>query len=102
MVLQKLGFTFNEPIRTGPGMERAILSVYTGDNISEAEAKRLWAKIADHKWYVSERLSRDVGFHVAAVDFIENFYERHVEMDVDDRFAKFLVTFAAGARSAVA
>lgn len=56
-------------------MERTMLRIYTGNDISENEARSLWTRIADHKWYVSERLSRDVGFHVAAVDYVENFYE---------------------------
>lgn len=58
-----------------PGMGRSLLQVYTGTSISENEAKALLRKIADHKWLVSEKLDRDVGFHVAAIDFVENFYE---------------------------
>ena len=43
--------------------------------MSEKEAGKVWTKVQDHKWYVSERLGRDVGFRVAAVDFIENVYQ---------------------------
>lgn len=75
MIPYKLDYTFDKLIQTGPSMERTLLRIYTGDDISENEAKNLWRRIADHKWYVSERLSRDVGFHVAAVDYVENFYE---------------------------
>jgi hypothetical protein len=75
MIPYKLDFAFERLIRTGPSMERTLLRIYTGSDISENEARSLWERIADHKWYVSERLSRDVGFHVAAVDYVEHFYE---------------------------
>ena len=37
--------------------------------------KSAWKKIQDHKWYLSERLGRDVGFFVAASDYFLNFYK---------------------------
>ena len=57
------------------GNERFILRTYTGADISEPDAQVLWQRILDHKWYVSEQLCRDVGFRVAALDYVENFYE---------------------------
>lgn len=57
-----------------PGIEHNLLRIYTGRHLSESEAGRLRSRIADHKWYVSEQLKRDVGFHVAAIDYVENFY----------------------------
>lgn len=35
-------------------------------------AADLWLKIEQHKWLLSERLSRDVGFRTACIDFLEN------------------------------
>ncbi|MDR3567198.1 MAG: ATP-binding protein [Syntrophobacteraceae bacterium] len=35
-------------------------------------ASELWAKIQQHKWLLSERLSRDVGARTACIDFLEN------------------------------
>jgi hypothetical protein len=70
-----LEFAFEKAFRTRPVPETVLLKIYTGSDISETDAKRLWEKIADHKWYVSEALQRDVGFHVAAIDYVENFYE---------------------------
>jgi SpoVK/Ycf46/Vps4 family AAA+-type ATPase len=35
-------------------------------------AKNLWSQILQHKWVLSEKIGRDVGFKVACVDFIEN------------------------------
>jgi transitional endoplasmic reticulum ATPase len=35
-------------------------------------ATDLWPKIMKHKWLLSEKLSRDVGFRIACIDFLEN------------------------------
>jgi SpoVK/Ycf46/Vps4 family AAA+-type ATPase len=35
-------------------------------------AADLWEKILKHKWLLSEKLSRDVGFRTACIDFLEN------------------------------
>ncbi|MHC1790973.1 ATP-binding protein [Solidesulfovibrio sp.] len=35
-------------------------------------ATDLWLKIMQHKWILSEKLSRDVGFKIACNDFLEN------------------------------
>lgn len=49
------------------------------------EAKKIWKKIEDHKWYLSERLGRDVGNRVAAVDYLENFYQPNLPSSLYDR-----------------
>lgn len=71
----KLDYPTNNSLESIPGVGRSLLQVYTGSSISENEAKTLLHKIADHKWYVSQKLDRDIGFHVAAIDYVENFYE---------------------------
>lgn len=39
----------------------------------EAEiAADLWQKILQHKWLLSEKLGRDVGYRTACIDFLEN------------------------------
>ena len=43
-----------------------------GVRLSEREARAAWPRILDHKWYMGERLGRDVGLRVAAVDYFEN------------------------------
>lgn len=58
-----------------PNREQNILKQLTGKSLNRKEAGKVWSKVQDHKWYVSERLGRDVGFRVAAVDFIENVYQ---------------------------
>jgi transitional endoplasmic reticulum ATPase len=35
-------------------------------------AAEAWVKILEHKWFLSERLGRDVGLRVACLDFLEN------------------------------
>lgn len=86
----------------GPSKEHTLLEIYTGDNLSESDAKRLWAKITDHKWYISERLSRDVGIHVAAVDYVENFYDRSVDADSELPLIRAISNLAGRIKSAAA
>lgn len=44
----------------------------TGQKFDSETAAELWPKIMQHKWFLSEKLSRDVGFKVACLDYIEN------------------------------
>ena len=52
-----------------------LLQELSGKSFSRSEAEVVWKKILNHKWNISEKLNRDVGFKVAAIDFIENFYQ---------------------------
>jgi SpoVK/Ycf46/Vps4 family AAA+-type ATPase len=45
---------------------------FSGHKFDPAFASEIWIKILDHKWFLSEKLSRDVGIKVAVLDFIEN------------------------------
>ncbi|MEP6902257.1 MAG: DUF4032 domain-containing protein [Actinomycetota bacterium] len=65
----------DEVLKSIPTPEQVFLKKHLDKDFSKKEAKFLWERIVDHKWYISERLKRDVGFRVAAVDYIENFYE---------------------------
>ena len=47
----------------------------TAVKLSQSEACAVWPRILDHKWYLSERLGRDIGLRVAAVDYFENIYQ---------------------------
>lgn len=55
--------------------EQWLLRKFTGSRFARKEAAAIWDRIVDHKWYVSERLGRDIGLKVAAIDFVENIYE---------------------------
>ena len=74
MVFYKLDYTVEKVSKNTPTPEQSFLGKYLSADLSKTEAKYLSEKIADHKWHVSERLKRDIGFHVAAIDYIENFY----------------------------
>ena len=86
---------------TGPGFERSLLQIYTDRRISDREANELLGKVADHKWFVSERLNRDVGFHVAAIDYVENFYRPAAEVTRTKQLHAYFHKIAGFARSAL-
>jgi transitional endoplasmic reticulum ATPase len=46
----------------------------SGRTLSASEASAVWPRILEHKWYISERLGRDTGLKVAAIDYLENIY----------------------------
>lgn len=45
---------------------------YSGHKFEPDVAGDLWLKILQHKWFLSEKLGRDVGIKVACLDFLEN------------------------------
>ena len=75
MNFYKLDYTIEKVLRDAPTPEQTAIKKYLNEDVSEREAKYLWERIVDHKWLVSERLQRDIGFRAAAVDYFENFYE---------------------------
>ena len=88
----KLDFAFEKLGQTGPKLEHNLLRIYTGYDLPESEAKHLFDKISDHKWFVSEQLRRDVGFHVAAIDYVEHFYEPYARAETEGKLVKLLKT----------
>lgn len=52
--------------------ERRMIKKLTGVRIEGKEAREVWSSILEHKWYLGERLDRDVGLRTAAVDYLEN------------------------------
>lgn len=51
---------------------RRALKELAGVRLSASEACDVWPRVLEHKWYLGERLGRDVGMRVAAVDYFEN------------------------------
>lgn len=45
---------------------------YSGQKFEPDVASDCWMKVLHHKWFLSEKLGRDVGFKVACMDFLEN------------------------------
>lgn len=74
MSFYKLDYVIEETLKKDLSAEQKIISEYAGAILPKEEAGIVWRKILDHKWFVSERLKRDVGLRVAAIDFMENFY----------------------------
>jgi hypothetical protein len=54
---------------------QCMLHALAGVKLSAREAREVLPSIRNHKWYMGERLSRDVGVKVAAIDYFENIYE---------------------------
>ncbi|NLI83456.1 MAG: AAA family ATPase [Deltaproteobacteria bacterium] len=51
----------------------------SGARFDPEAAAALWEEILRHKWLISEKLGRDVGFRTACIDFLENTEEAHQE-----------------------
>lgn len=81
-------YFFNHVLRENLSAEQSLLKKLTGEDFSKGEAEYLWTRISDHKWYISERLGRDVGLTVAAIDYLENIYESGKGLPKLKRFNK--------------
>lgn len=55
------------------GLRRSLRQL-ASVKLSAAEARAAWPCVLEHKWYLGERLGRDVGLRVAAVDYFENIH----------------------------
>ncbi len=81
MIFYKLDYAIEKVLKNVPTPEQSFLKKYLNADFPQREAKYLWERIVNHKWYVSERLKRDIGFRVAAIDYVENFYEPSVSQN---------------------
>lgn len=68
----KLDYVIDRTRASQSNREQRILKVVAGVNLTPAEAHTLWPRLLEHKWFMSEKLGRDVGLRVAAIDFFEN------------------------------
>jgi hypothetical protein len=59
-------------LREMPSEEQLRIFTLTGEKVFDFEARAEWARIVEHKWYLGEKLGRDVGFKVAAIDYVDN------------------------------
>ncbi len=78
MVFYQLDYVVEEIKKTEPSVEQKRLKKYVGADFNKEEAAFIWERVIDHKWYVGERLQRDIGLRVAAVDYVENFYDSSI------------------------
>ena len=84
MYFYRLDYTIEKTLNSKLNLKQKFLLEYTGKNFSAKEAEKVWLLVVDHKWYISERLNRDIGLRVAAVDYITNFYNPPVNENKDN------------------
>ena len=53
------------------GKNQQLKSAAAG-RLSPPEAQEVWPQVLEHKWYLSERVGRDVGLKAATADYFEN------------------------------
>jgi len=59
-------------VGTDPQEWPARIEELSGYSFDSATAAEIWPQINQHKWFLSEKLGRDVGIKVACLDFLEN------------------------------
>ena len=72
MIPFRLDYVIETTLAGGAVEEQKVLKELTGVRLSAREARAEWVRVLEHKWFVSERLGRDVGLRVAALDYFEN------------------------------
>ena len=72
MIPFRLEHVIERTLRAEPCEEQKILRELARVKLSPAEARAEWPRVLEHKWFVSERIGRDVGLRVAAIDYFEN------------------------------
>ena len=60
------------PFKLDHVSETQELNSVAGVRLSSLEAREVWPQVLEHKWYMSERLGRDVGLRAAVVDYFTN------------------------------
>lgn len=72
MIGFKNDYIIEKIINEQASKEQVFLQQMFGEKIEKTTAENFLERILDHKWYVSERLGRDIGLPVAALDFVAN------------------------------
>jgi hypothetical protein len=67
-----LEHVIEEVLSDYPKDQKRMLRKLAGVKLSTNEARSAWPQVLEHKWFLSERLGRDVGLRVAATDYFEN------------------------------
>lgn len=68
----KLDYVIERTLKERGEGEQHVLKRLAGVRLSASEARAVWPNVLEHKWFLSERLGRDVGLRVAAIDYFEN------------------------------
>ena len=72
MPTPSVSFVVKEVVSRYLNSRGRVIRRLAGVRLPEPAARAAWARILEHKWYLGERLGRDVGLRVAAVDYFEN------------------------------
>ena len=72
MIPFRLDYVIDRANNQGACEEQKVLKELAGVKLRPAEARAEWPRVLEHKWFMSERLGRDVGLRVAALDYFEN------------------------------
>jgi len=72
MIPFKLDYVIERALEAGACEEQQVIRELAGVRLSATEARAEWPRVLEHKWFVSERLGRDVGLRVAALDYFAN------------------------------
>src|SRR3954470_14827371 len=72
MIPFKLDYVIERTLQDGRCEEQKLLRELAGVRLAPAEAQAEWPRVLEHKWFVSERLGRDIGLRVAALDYFAN------------------------------
>lgn len=68
----RLDYVIEKTLAEPDNLKQQALQKLAGVKLSHTDAQAMWNRILDHKWYLSERLGRDVGMRVASIDYFEN------------------------------
>lgn len=90
MIFYKLVNTVKKTLKNDLIREQRVLKNLVGREFEPKEAKYVWERVLDHKWYVSESLKRDIGLRVAALDYVENVYEPRRSKGNRQKTTKFI------------
>ncbi len=72
MIPFKLDYVIERTLAAPRGEEQRLIKELAGVRLTDAEARAEWPRVLEHKWFISERLGRDTGLRVAALDYFEN------------------------------
>src|SRR5918911_906278 len=64
MIPFRLDYVIEKTGAEGACEEQEVLKELAGVRLNPAEARAEWPRVLEHKWLISERLSRDVGLRV--------------------------------------
>ncbi|MBA3243511.1 MAG: DUF4032 domain-containing protein [Acidobacteria bacterium] len=72
MIPFKLDYVIERTLAGQRNEEQRLIKELAGVRLTPQEARSEWSRVLEHKWFISERLGRDTGLRVAALDYFEN------------------------------